>query len=53
MNSNTFLWQSFDYPTDSLLPGMKLGVNRKTGHNWSLVSWFTPSTPASGPFRHD
>lgn len=53
MNSNTFLWQSVDYPTESLLPGMKLGVNHKTGHNLSLVSWFTRSIAASGLVRHD
>ncbi|KAK9290055.1 hypothetical protein L1049_008219 [Liquidambar formosana] len=45
------LWQSFDYPTDSLLPGMKLGVNLKTGRNWTLTSWLSSdAVPASGPF---
>ena len=30
ISSGRQLWQSFDYPTHVLLPGMKLGVNRKT-----------------------
>ena len=44
------LWQSFDYPTDTLLPGMKLGINTKIGHNWSLTSWSSEEDPASGSF---
>ncbi|XP_059658850.1 G-type lectin S-receptor-like serine/threonine-protein kinase CES101 [Cornus florida] len=44
------LWESFDYPTDTLLPGMKLGVNHRTGKKWSLTSWFTINEPASGVF---
>nr|GEX44388.1 G-type lectin S-receptor-like serine/threonine-protein kinase CES101 [Tanacetum cinerariifolium] len=44
------LWQSFDYPTDTLLPGMKLGINRKTGHRWSLTSWRSEQLPADGSF---
>ncbi|KAL2616262.1 hypothetical protein GLYMA_08G125800v4 [Glycine max] len=51
--TNTVLWQSFDYPTDTLLPGMKLGVNHKTGHNWSLVSWLAVSDPRIGAFRFE
>jgi hypothetical protein len=27
------LWQSFDYPTDTAIPGMKLGLDRTTGQN--------------------
>ncbi|KAJ7949921.1 putative Receptor protein kinase [Quillaja saponaria] len=54
INSNgsmkRLLWQSFDYPADTLLPGMKLGVNYKTGHSWSLVSWLTDNILASGAF---
>ncbi|XP_057454457.1 G-type lectin S-receptor-like serine/threonine-protein kinase CES101 [Lotus japonicus] len=51
--TKNMLWQSFDYPTDTYLPGMKLGVNLKTGHNWSLVSSFSGSIPTPGPFRLD
>ncbi|KAL2547940.1 Curculin-like (mannose-binding) lectin family protein [Forsythia ovata] len=45
-----FLWQSFDYPTDTLLPGMKLGVNHRTGRNWSITSWFSQNNPVAGAF---
>ncbi|ANM64524.1 lectin protein kinase family protein [Arabidopsis thaliana] len=44
------LWQSFDYPTDTLLPGMKLGFNVKTGKRWELTSWLGDTLPASGSF---
>ncbi|TXG69074.1 hypothetical protein EZV62_004009 [Acer yangbiense] len=44
------LWQSFDYPTDTLLPGMKLGFNLQTGHQWFLRSWLTVGNPAQGSF---
>ncbi|KAF5809009.1 putative protein kinase RLK-Pelle-DLSV family [Helianthus annuus] len=47
------LWQSFDYPTDTLLPGMKLGINLKTGHRWSLTSWRNPELPAKGLYTLD
>ncbi|KAJ0007575.1 hypothetical protein Pint_29811 [Pistacia integerrima] len=44
------LWQSFDYPTDTLLPGMKLGFNLQTRHEWFLQSWTDIDSPAPGPF---
>ncbi|PON94556.1 S-locus glycoprotein [Trema orientale] len=45
------LWQSFDYPTNTLLPGMKLGMNLKTGQNWTLSSWLSGQVPSPGAFR--
>ncbi|GAV64492.1 B_lectin domain-containing protein/PAN_2 domain-containing protein [Cephalotus follicularis] len=44
------LWQSFDHPTDTILPGMKLGNDHKTGINRSLTSWRSDRSPASGSF---
>ncbi|WZZ29024.1 hypothetical protein YC2023_012425 [Brassica napus] len=44
------LWQSFDYPTDTLLPGMKIGFSAKTGKRWMLRSWLGADSPASGSF---
>ncbi|CAN6545599.1 unnamed protein product [Malus baccata var. baccata] len=44
-------WQSFDHPVDTFLPGMKLGVDRRNGYNWSLLSWGTRDNPvSSGPY---
>ncbi|KAL7598912.1 hypothetical protein Lser_V15G22935 [Lactuca serriola] len=44
------LWQSFDHPTNVLLPGMKLGYDMATGQNWTLTSWLSNENPKSGPF---
>jgi hypothetical protein len=43
-----FLWQSFDYPFDTLLPGMKLGRNFVTGLDRFLTSWKSTEDPALG-----
>uniref|UniRef100_A0A803NZX0 Uncharacterized protein n=1 Tax=Cannabis sativa TaxID=3483 RepID=A0A803NZX0_CANSA len=48
--SSNHLWQSFDYPTDTLLPKMKLGFDRRTGLNRTLTSWRTDDFPALGSF---
>ncbi|KAK9057001.1 hypothetical protein SSX86_024367 [Deinandra increscens subsp. villosa] len=44
------IWQSFDFLTDTLLPGMKHGKNLVTGNDRHLVSWKSASDPASGEF---
>ncbi|KAG4204058.1 hypothetical protein ERO13_A04G024400v2 [Gossypium hirsutum] len=45
------LWQSFDYPSNTFLPGMKLGYNNKTGKVWSLTSWLDEEDPNNGEFE--
>ncbi|KAJ0716181.1 putative non-specific serine/threonine protein kinase [Helianthus annuus] len=47
---NRILWQSFDYPTNVLLPGMKLGSDLRTGRNWTLTSWLSDKIPDFGDF---
>nr|XP_016463429.1 PREDICTED: receptor-like serine/threonine-protein kinase SD1-8 [Nicotiana tabacum] len=49
-NEENYLWQSFDYPTDTLLPGMKLGWDMKSGLNRNITSWKSPFDPASGNY---
>ncbi|KAI6668203.1 hypothetical protein NL676_028535 [Syzygium grande] len=49
-SSERVIWQSFDYPTDTVLPFMKVGLNRKTGLNWFLTSWKSPEDPTPGNY---
>ncbi|GJW00118.1 G-type lectin S-receptor-like serine/threonine-protein kinase [Tanacetum coccineum] len=45
-STNQYLiWQSFDYPGDTLLPGMKFGKNLVTGIEWNSTSWKSPDDP--------
>ncbi|KAL6215138.1 hypothetical protein ACLB2K_014569 [Fragaria x ananassa] len=52
-DSGTTIWQSFDIPTDTFLPGMKIGLfglntTLQTFH--ILVSWASPQNPIRGLF---
>ncbi|KAI3892814.1 hypothetical protein MKX03_004969, partial [Papaver bracteatum] len=47
-NPSVVIWQSFDYPTDTWLPGMKIGLNSKT--YIKLTSWRNQEDPAIGIF---
>ncbi|KAI3495255.1 hypothetical protein L1887_37503 [Cichorium endivia] len=49
-NPENYIWQSFDYPTDTLLPEMKLGWDRKSGINRALRPWKTNNDPATGDY---
>ncbi|RDY00479.1 G-type lectin S-receptor-like serine/threonine-protein kinase, partial [Mucuna pruriens] len=45
-----YLWQSFDYPSDTLLPGMKLGWDLRTGLERRVSSWKNRNDPSPGDF---
>ncbi|XP_020224649.1 G-type lectin S-receptor-like serine/threonine-protein kinase At4g27290 isoform X1 [Cajanus cajan] len=47
-----FLWESFDYPGDTFLAGMKLRTNLVSGPNRSLTSWKNQEDPGSGEFSY-
>ncbi|KAK9064215.1 hypothetical protein SSX86_015595 [Deinandra increscens subsp. villosa] len=49
-NPENYVWESFKNPTDTLLPGMKLGWDWKTGVNRFLQSWKTVTDPGSGEY---
>ncbi|KAL8506075.1 hypothetical protein ACS0TY_017076 [Phlomoides rotata] len=47
-DADVYLWQSFDYPSDTLLPGMKLGWDLRTHLNRRLSSWKSSDDPSPG-----
>ena len=49
-NSGNYLWQSFDFPIDTLLPGMKLGWDLKSGLVRTLSTWKNWDDPSAGDF---
>lgn len=51
-NTENFLWQSFDSPGNTLLPGMKLGWNLKTHQEWYLTSWKSHEDPSPGDYTY-
>nr|GMD96446.1 G-type lectin S-receptor-like serine/threonine-protein kinase At4g27290 [Ipomoea batatas] len=50
-NPENFLWQSFDHPTDTHLPGMKLGRNFITGLDTTISAWKSENNPGMGEYK--
>lgn len=51
-NPDDFLWQSFDYPTDTLIAEMKLGWDKTTNLKRKLTSWKSEDDPSSGDYSY-
>ncbi|XP_054814511.1 G-type lectin S-receptor-like serine/threonine-protein kinase At4g27290 isoform X2 [Prosopis cineraria] len=49
-NLSSILWQSFDYPGDTFLPGMKIRSNIRTGQHVGITSWKSWQDPTPGDF---
>ncbi|XP_076896137.1 G-type lectin S-receptor-like serine/threonine-protein kinase RKS1 isoform X2 [Bidens hawaiensis] len=49
-NKNAYSWQSFDHPSNTFIPGMKIGLDRKTGLNRVITSWKSTGNPSVGDY---
>ncbi|KAF6147525.1 hypothetical protein GIB67_014664 [Kingdonia uniflora] len=50
LNESDVIWQSFDHPADTWLPGGKLSFDKKTNKSQLLTSWRNSDDPANGIF---
>ncbi|KAL8505994.1 hypothetical protein ACS0TY_017013 [Phlomoides rotata] len=50
MEEGGYIWQSFDYPTNTFLPGMKLVDDPDAGVVKCLTSWRNLNDPSPGDF---
>ncbi|KAM3390993.1 hypothetical protein ACQJBY_012567 [Aegilops geniculata] len=48
--NGTVIWQSFDHPTDTILPGMRFLLSYKGRVMGRLVAWKGPDDPSVGDF---
>ncbi|KAG9153837.1 hypothetical protein Leryth_005945 [Lithospermum erythrorhizon] len=51
-NRESYIWQSFDFPGDTRLPGMLMGENSDTNIELSLTSWKSSDDPSPGEFSY-
>ncbi|KAJ4748415.1 G-type lectin S-receptor-like Serine/Threonine-kinase [Rhynchospora pubera] len=51
-NNDDILWQSFDYPSNTFLLGMKIGKDLTTGFEWYMSSWKSSDDPSKGNYYY-
>jgi len=49
-DTKTVIWQSFDHPTDTLIPYLRIGYDRRANQSWILQSWKTDDDPGTGSY---
>ncbi|CAH8275867.1 unnamed protein product [Arabidopsis lyrata] len=49
-DTDRVIWESFNHPTDTFLPQMKVRVNPQTGDNHAFVSWRSETDPSPGNY---
>lgn len=52
-STGNYIWQSFDHPCDTIIPGMKLGWNLVTNQNWYMTSWKSLQDPSTGDYTYN
>ncbi|WOG83051.1 hypothetical protein DCAR_0102225 [Daucus carota subsp. sativus] len=52
-SSNTTVWQSWDYPSDTWLPGANLGYDKRANRTQVLTSWKNSEDPAHGSYTYE
>ncbi|KAI3748627.1 hypothetical protein L6452_11857 [Arctium lappa] len=50
IDQGSLVWQSFDYPGDTLLSGMRIGVDLISGKRRLLTSWKSEDDPSAGQY---
>ncbi|KAL0308036.1 UNVERIFIED_CONTAM: G-type lectin S-receptor-like serine/threonine-protein kinase [Sesamum calycinum] len=51
-SQESYIWQSFDYPSDTRLPGIHLVDDPDTGQEKYLTAWRNPDDPSPGNFTY-
>ncbi|CAN7111511.1 unnamed protein product [Brassica rapa subsp. narinosa] len=47
---DTRFWESFNNPTDTFLPGMRVRVNPSSGENHAFIPWKSETDPSPGRY---
>nr|AGN12870.1 putative S-locus lectin protein kinase-like protein [Leavenworthia alabamica] len=50
IDTERVIWESFNHPTDTFLPQMRVRVNSQTGDNLAFVSWKSENDPSPGNY---